>query len=146
MNTLPIEILLAEDNGDDILIIQEALGESKLLNLVKVVWDGEQALAYLRREGEFKNSHLPGLVLLDINMPKKNGLEALQEIKNDPKLRHLPVVMMTVSERDEDIVKSFSYGACSYIKKPVDFEKLKEVVKNFERYWTLVSKIPGAGR
>lgn len=146
MNTLPIEILLAEDNGDDILIIQEALGESKLLNLVKVVWDGEQALAYLRREGEFKNSHLPGLVLLDINMPKKNGLEALQEIKNDPKLRHLPVVMMTVSERDEDIVKSFSYGACSYIKKPVDFEKLKEVVKNFELYWTLVSKIPGAGR
>lgn len=146
MNTLPIEILLAEDNGDDILIIQEALGESKLLNLVKVVWDGEQALAYLRREGEFKNSHLPGLVLLDINMPKKNGLEALQEIKNDPKLRHLPVVMMTVSERDEDIVKSFSYGACSYIKKPVDFDKLKEVVKNFELYWTLVSKIPGAGR
>jgi CheY-like chemotaxis protein len=142
MDAKPIEILLAEDNDDDILLIEEALSDSRLLNLMKVARDGAQALAYLRREGEFKGARMPGLVLLDVNMPKKNGLEALQEIKADPELRHLPVVMMTVSERDEDIIKSFSYGACSYIKKPVDFEKLKEVVKNFELYWTLVSKIP----
>jgi len=142
MNPKPVEILLVEDNEDDILIITEALGEAKLLNLINVMRDGEQALAYLRGEGAFRDAKMPGLILLDINMPKKNGFEVLEEIKADPGLRHIPIIMMTVSERDEDILRSYSEGACSYIKKPLDFRKLQEVIRGFELYWTLVSSIP----
>jgi CheY-like chemotaxis protein len=138
----PVEILLVEDNEDDIIIIQEALAEAKLLNLITVVRDGEQALAYVRRQNGFERAETPGLVLLDINMPRKNGFEVLQEMKGDPALRHIPIVMMTVSQRDEDVAESFAKGACSYIRKPVDFESLKQVIRSFEIYWTMVSRIP----
>lgn len=138
----PVEILLVEDNEDDIVIIRESLEESRLLNLVRVVRDGIEAMAYLRREAPFQDVGSPGLILLDINMPRKNGFEVLEEVKSDPALRSIPVVMLTVSDRDEDILRSYASGACSYIRKPVDFEKLREVVKQFELYWTIVSEVP----
>lgn len=139
---VPVNILLVEDNEDDILLINEALEDSKFLNIIDVVENGVEALDYLRKKGIYKSKKLPGLILLDINMPKKNGFETLDEIKEDVKLKHIPVVMLTVSKAETDILKSYSHGACTYINKPVDFEKLKEVVKQFELYWTLVAKIP----
>ena len=138
----PIEILLAEDNDDDILLIRESFAEAKIVNVLNIVKDGEEALAYLRREGEYKDAVMPGLLLLDINMPKKNGFEVLKEIKADPALRHLPVVMLTTSQNEADVVKSYSEGACSYIMKPARFEELGQVLRQFALYWTLVARIP----
>lgn len=142
MRASPIEILLVEDNEDDVVLAREAFDESRLLNIVHVVRDGEQALAYLRREGEFADRHLPGLVLLDINMPRKNGFEVLDEVKSDPALKYLPMVMLTVSDREEDVVKSYAGGAVSYIRKPVTFDQLRMIVHKFELYWTVVSRLP----
>ena len=142
MNELPVEILLVDDNDDDVLIIQEASTQEKLVNVLQVVPDGEEAMAYLRQQGKYKDAPQPGLVLLDINMPKKNGLEVLKEIKGDSTLRHIPVVMLTTSSREEDVVRSYTGGACSYITKPVAVDKLRGVLKQFELYWALVSKIP----
>ena len=142
MTMRPFDILIAEDNEDDILLIREAFEEVNMVNRIAVVRDGEEALAYLRGEGAFKESLLPGMVLLDINMPKKTGLEVLTDIKAEPRFRALPVVMLTVSEREEDILRSFEQGACSYIRKPVTFTRFITVVKEFEMYWSLVSKIP----
>lgn len=138
----PFDILLAEDNEDDILLIREAFETANMGNPITIVRDGEEALAYLRGEGPFSQCPLPGMVLLDINMPKKNGLDVLAELKLEPRFRPLPVVMLTVSEREEDIVRAFQQGACSYIRKPVTFSQFVMVVKQFELYWTLVSKLP----
>ena len=138
----PIEILLAEDNDDDILLIRESFAEAKIVNVLNIVKDGEEALAYLRREGKYKDAVMPGLLLLDINMPKKNGFEVMREIKADPALRHLPVIMLTTSQNEADVVKSYSEGACSYIMKPARFEELSRVLKQFALYWALVSRIP----
>ena len=146
MDTQPIKILLVEDNEDDILLEQEALSEAKLVNLMHVVRDGEEAMAYLRCEGDYQNARMPGLILLDINMPKKNGFEVLNEIKADPVLRHIPVVMLTTSESESDVVKSYAKGACSFITKPMDFDKFGEVVKQFALYWALVSRVPNPAR
>ncbi|GAB1724827.1 MAG: response regulator [Nitrospira sp. CR1.1] len=142
MTLRPFNILIAEDNEDDILLIREAFETVNTTNGITVVRDGDEALAYLRGDKPFTQSPLPGIVLLDINMPKKTGLEVLTEIKSDPRLRALPVIILTVSERDEDILRSFELGACSYIRKPVTFTRFIAVVKEFELYWTLVSKIP----
>ena len=146
MNTQPMEILLVEDNEDDILLEQEALSSAKLLNIMYVVRDGEEAMAYLHKQGDYAAAPMPGIVLLDINMPKKNGFEVLADIKADPQLRALPVVMLTVSDREEDIVRSFEQGACSYIRKPVSLTRFIAVVKQFELYWSLVSKVPNLNR
>lgn len=146
MRNQPVEILLVEDNEDDIVLTQEAFTEARLVNVINTVRDGEEALAYLRREGKYKVARLPGLILLDINMPKKNGFEVLEAMKADPSLRSLPVIMLTTSDREEDIVRSYAYGACSYIRKPVDLDRFVDVVKQFELYWTLVSQIPSRGR
>jgi CheY-like chemotaxis protein len=137
-----MEILLVEDNEDDILLEQEAIADAKLVNLMCVVRDGEEALAYLRRQGPYRNSRVPGLILLDINMPKKNGFEVLNEIKADPHLMHIPVVMLTTSDSEADIVKSYAKGACSFITKPMDFDKFRDVIQQFALYWALVSRIP----
>src|SRR3977135_1388231 len=101
----PVELLLVEDNEDDFVLIEEAFAEAKLMNVVFRVRDGEEALSYLRQEGEYKHRRRPGLVLLDINMPKKNGFEVLQAMKADPRLQALPVVMLTTSDRDDDVVR-----------------------------------------
>lgn len=142
MMSQPVELLLVEDNEDDMLLIDEAFAEAKLMNVIQKVRDGEEALAYLRREGRYKNAHRPGLVLLDINMPKKSGFEVLAAMKEDPQLRPIPVVMLTMSDREEDIVRSYAAGACSYVRKPMSVEEFAHVVKEFELYWTLVSRIP----
>ena len=146
MNTQPMEILLVEDNEDDILLEQEAIVEAKLVNLMYVVRDGEEAVAYLRREGKYQNAQLPGLILLDINMPKKNGFEVLNEIKADPALMHIPIVMLTTSDSESDIVKSYARGACSFITKPMDFDKFREVIRQFALYWALVARVPSTSR
>lgn len=138
----PMEILLVEDNEDDILLEREALADAKLVNLMSVVRDGEEALAYLRRQGGYQNARVPGLILLDINMPKKNGFEVLNEIKADPALMHIPVVMLTTSDNEADIIKSYARGACSFITKPMDFDKFRDVIRQFALYWALVSRIP----
>ena len=146
MNTKPMQILLVEDNEDDILLEEEAIADAKLVNLMCVVRDGEEAMVYLRRQGKYQNAEMPGLILLDINMPKKNGFEVLNEIKADPALMHIPVVMLTTSDSEADIVKSYAKGACSYITKPMDFDKLRDVVRQFALYWALVTRIPSAQR
>ena len=145
MTTQSIEILLAEDNDDDILITREALSGGKLINTLRVVRDGEQAMAYLRREGKYEGAQLPGIVLLDINMPMKSGLEVLKEMKADPGLRHIPVIMLTTSERDQDILMSYRDGACSFVKKPVRIDKFREVLNHFQIYWAVVARLPGSG-
>jgi CheY-like chemotaxis protein len=142
MNSEPMEILLVEDNEDDILLEQEALADAKLVNVVSVVRDGEEALEYLRRQGRYQNARTPGLILLDINMPKKNGFEVLNELKADPALMHIPVVMLTTSDSEADIVKSYAKGACSFITKPMDFDKFRDVIKQFALYWALVVRVP----
>src|SRR5687768_9661684 len=146
MNTQPMEILLVEDNEDDIVLEQEALAEAKLVNIMHVVRDGEQAMAYLQRQGQYHDAKIPGMILLDINMPKKNGFEVLKEIKADAGLRHIPVVMLTTSENERDIVKSYAKGACSFITKPMDFDKFGEVIKQFALYWALVARVPSTQR
>ncbi len=140
----PIEILLVDDNDDDVVLLEESFRDSRFLNLLQVVHDGEEAIRYLRRQGPYQSAKTPGLVLLDINMPKMNGFEVLQVMKADPLLKTIPVVMLTTSTRDEDIARSYDGGACSFVSKPVSLDKLKEVIKQFMLYWTLVSVIPPA--
>jgi len=131
-----------DDNDDDAVLIEEAFAQAKLLNVVNRAVDGEEALEFLSRRGRYKGATLPGLVLLDINMPKKNGFEVLHEMKSDPLLKHVPVVMLTTSHRDEDIVKSYGKGVCSFITKPVSFNEFNELAARFSLYWALVAKVP----
>ena len=137
-----VEILLVEDSEDDIVMIEEAMDNGHMLNILQVVRDGVEAMAYLRQEGKYQDATLPGLILLDINMPMKNGFEVLEEMKADPHLKHIPVIMLTTSDRETDIVKSYASGACSFITKPVGIDKLKEVIKQIGLYWAVVAKIP----
>jgi len=142
MTNQQVEILLVEDNEDDIVIIQEVFADIKLASIVNTVRDGEEALAYLWRKGKYKVARMPDIVLLDINMPKKNGFEVLEEMKKDPRLQSLPVIMLTTSHREEDVVRSYEKGACSYIHKLVDLDQFKQLIKQFEHYWTGISRVP----
>lgn len=137
-----LDILLAEDNEDDALMIREAFAQCGIegINIVK---DGEDAMAYLRQEGKYKDAKTPCILLLDINMPKKDGFQVLKEIKADPALQSLPVVVLTTSERKEDVVKCYRNGASSYITKPETFKLFKDVVQGFSYYWTSVCQTPG---
>lgn len=137
-----IDILLAEDNEDDIILIQRAFAKAKLVNLFAIVRDGEEAMAYLRQEGKYKTAQRPGLVLLDINMPKKDGFQVLEEMKASESLKDIPVVMLTTSKREEDVARAYAGGASSYISKPVGFKDFQEVVDRFELYWALVARVP----
>ena len=134
----PITILMADDDADDRLLTKKAFDSARLVNDFRTVADGEQLLAYLRQRDPFKDpaaAPRPGLILLDLNMPKKDGREALAEIKQDPALRRIPVVVLTTSKSEEDVLRSYDLGANSYIRKPVTFESLVEVMKAFG--WTL---------
>jgi len=142
MTNQQVEILLVEDNEDDIVIIQEVFADMRLATLINVVRDGEEALAYLRRKGKYKVARMPDLILLDINMPKMNGFEVLEEMKKDPRLQSLPVIMLTTSHREEDVVRAYEKGACSYIHKLVDLDQFKQLIKQFEQYWTGISRVP----
>jgi len=113
-----------------------------VLNIIDAVPDGGEAMRYLRGEGPYEGKSLPGMILLDISMPRKNGFEVLEEVKADPKLKRIPVVMLTTSERDEDILRSYEAGACTYVRKPIGFHEMIEVAKQFSLYWTIVARLP----
>lgn len=138
----PIDILLVEDNDDDVVLLTESLKKTRLLRLVHVARDGREALSYLRREGPFGGATRPGMVLLDINMPQMNGFQVLSAMKADPGLKTIPVVMLTTSARDEDVVQSYGEGACSFLSKPVDSERINDVVGHLAQYWSLVAVLP----
>jgi CheY-like chemotaxis protein len=138
----PIEILLVEDSPSDADLAVETLGESKVLNNLHVVEDGVEALTFLRREGAHANAPRPDVILLDLNLPKKSGLEVLTEIKTDPQLMRIPVVILTTSAAEEDILRSYSLHANCYITKPVDFEQFTKVVRLIEDFWLAVVKLP----
>ena len=141
----PIEILLVEDSLGDVRLIQEALQEAKVRNSMHVVGDGVEALAYLRRQGKYARATHPGLILLDLNLPKKNGFEVLQEIKADEALKRIPVVVLTTSESEQDVVKSYELSANAYISKPVDLEQFLVVVKAIEDFWLEIVRLPADG-
>jgi chemotaxis family two-component system response regulator Rcp1 len=138
----PIRILMVEDNPDDVELTVEALKDGKVANILTVVRDGEEAMAYLRGEGEYQGSVRPDLILLDINMPRKDGREVLKEIKDDPRLRRIPVVILTTSAAEEDILHTYDLHANCYITKPVDFDQFLRVVKSIENFWLTVVKLP----
>lgn len=138
----PIHILMAEDNPDDIELAMEALKDAKVGNTLKVVKDGEEALAYLHGEGPYQGSLRPDLILLDLNMPRKDGREVLKEIKNHPTLRRIPVVILTTSQAEEDILNTYDLHANCYITKPVDFTQFLKVVRSIEDFWFTVVKLP----
>jgi two-component system, chemotaxis family, response regulator Rcp1 len=138
----PVEILLVEDNPGDVRLVQEALRDSKLINKMHAVTDGQKALAYLRKEGLFADAVRPDLVLLDLNLPPKDGREVLAEIKADDALRQIPVVIVTSSKAEEDILKAYDHHANCYITKPVDLEKFMEVVRAIEEFWVSIVKLP----
>lgn len=141
----PIVILLAEDDEDDYLLIRDALKESRVSNDIHWVRDGEELMHYLHRQGDYedpKKSPKPGIILLDLNMPKKDGREALKEIKSHPVLHNLPVVILTTSKSDEDIIRSYGLGVNSYIRKPVRFDDFVEVIKTLGKYWFEIVELP----
>jgi CheY-like chemotaxis protein len=138
----PIEILLVEDNDDDAVLTMDALKEGRVRNNLTWVQDGVAALAYLRREGEHAHAPRPDLILLDHHMPRKNGLQVLEEIKRDPKLRQIPVVMMTMSSDDHIILKAYDLQVNCYVTKPVDLDQFLSVVKSIEHFWFSVVKLP----
>jgi len=138
----PVEILLAEDNPGDAKLTRKALEQGKVINNLHVVTDGVEAMAYLRQEGEYVDRPRPDLVLLDLNMPRKDGREVLQEIKSEEGLRRIPVVVMTSSEAEEDIVQSYDLHANAYVTKPIDFDGFLDVVGSLEDFWLSVVKMP----
>jgi two-component system, chemotaxis family, response regulator Rcp1 len=138
----PIEILLVEDNPADVRLTMEALREEKIHNNLSVVNDGVEAMAYLRREGTYANAMRPDLILLDLNLPKKDGREVLGEIKNDKNLKCIPVVVLTVSNAEADILKTYNLHANCYITKPLDLEQFSKVVKTIQDFWLTIVKLP----
>jgi len=143
MNGRPVEILLVEDNPGDVRLTIEALRESNFINNLNVARDGVEALAYLRREGKFANSVRPDLILLDLNLPRKDGREVLAEIKADPKLHTIPIVVLTTSRAEQDVLRSYELQANCFITKPVDLEQFITVVKSIENFWLTVVTLPG---
>ena len=137
-----IEILLVEDNPGDVELVREALGEGKINNQLHVAADGVQAMEYLKGKGPHAGAACPDLVLLDLNLPKKNGREVLQEIKSDPELKFIPVVVLTSSKAEEDILKSYNLHANCYVTKPVDLDQFLRVVRSIEDFWLSVVKLP----
>lgn len=138
----PVEILLVEDNPGDVRLTQEVFKEGKVRNQLNVAWNGEEALAYLRREGRFASASRPDVILLDLNLPRKGGREVLAEIKADPKLQCIPVVVLTTSQADQDIVESYKQHANCYIVKPVDLDHFINVVRTIEGFWLQIVKLP----
>jgi chemotaxis family two-component system response regulator Rcp1 len=141
----PVEILLVEDNPGDVRLTMEALKESKLQNNLSVVTNGMEAMAFLRKEGGFAGAVQPDLILLDLNLPKKDGREVLKEIKEDPSLRRIPVAILTISKAEEDILKTYNLHANCYITKPLDMEQFIKMVKSIECFWFSIVTLPPRG-
>jgi CheY-like chemotaxis protein len=137
-----VDILLVEDNPGDVRLAQEALRDAKVCNRMTVARDGVEALAILRREGEHADAPVPDLILLDLNLPRMDGREVLAEIKSDPNLRRIPVVILTTSEAEEDILRAYNLNANCYITKPVDLEQFVRVVRAIESFWLTIVKLP----
>ncbi len=137
-----VEILLVEDNPGDVRLTKEAMKEGKMRNNLSVVNDGVEAMAFLRREGQYVDAPRPDVILLDLNLPRKDGREVLAEIKADPDLRRIPVVVLTSSKAEEDILHSYDSHANCYITKPGDLEQFMEVVKSVEGFWVQIVKLP----
>ncbi|MEP1551538.1 MAG: response regulator [Paraglaciecola sp.] len=145
VNRKPITILMADDDEDDRLLTKEALDESRVINDLHCVEDGVELVNYLKRKGKYADASKypwPGLILLDLNMPRKDGREALKEIKADPNLKSIPVVILTTSQQEEDMVKGYGLGAASYITKPVNFEGLVNLMKALGKYWIEFVELP----
>jgi CheY-like chemotaxis protein len=142
--TKPITILMADDDPDDRLLTADALKEARLINDIRFVENGEELLDYLRKQGKYTGSDAPrpGLILLDLNMPRKDGRTVLKEIKQDPDLRSIPVVVLTTSKDDEDVYRSYDLGVNSYIVKPVTFEALVDILQTLEKYWFEIVELP----
>lgn len=138
----PIEILLVEDNAGDVRLAREGLRECKLLNNLSVADDGVKALAFLRKQGEYATAPRPDLIMLDLNLPKKDGREVLKEIKEDESLKSIPVVILTTSKAEEDIVKSYSLHANCYVTKPLAIDQFINVVQAIESFWFTIVKLP----
>jgi chemotaxis family two-component system response regulator Rcp1 len=139
-----VEILLVEDNPGDVRLTQEALRGVKIRNSLSVVGDGVEAMMFLRREGEFANAPRPDIVLLDLNLPRMDGTEVLRTLKADPDLRSIPVVVLTTSQAEDDILRSYRLNANCYVSKPVDFDQFIQVVQAIEDFWLTVVKLPRA--
>ena len=140
--TKPIDILLVEDNPADVMLTREALKESKISIILNVVMDGEEALLYIKRSGKYASVLIPDLILLDLNLPRKDGLTVLSEIKTDPILRRIPVIMLTTSDSEKDISNTYDNYANCYIVKPSDFRQFVNVVKTIEDFWLDIVKLP----
>jgi CheY-like chemotaxis protein len=138
----PIDVLLVEDDQGDTLMIREAFADNKVHNALACVTDGVEALRYLRREGEHADAPRPDLILLDLNLPRKDGREVLAEIKRDESLRTIPVVVLTTSQAEEDVLRSYQLHANAYVTKPVDFDRFIEVVRQIDDFFVTVVKLP----
>jgi CheY-like chemotaxis protein len=141
----PIEVLLVEDDPGDVLLIEEAFADNKVRNRLHAVADGVEALRFLRKEHEFADSPHPDLILLDLNLPRKDGREVLAEIKNDDALQHIPVVVLTTSKLEEDVLRSYKLHANAYVTKPVDFDRFIEVVRQIDAFFVTLVKLPRPG-
>ena len=138
----PIEILLVEDNPGDVRLIKEVFKDAKIFNSMHVAYDGEAAMDILRKEGQYSDAANPDLILLDLNLPKKDGREVLKEIKNDENLKCIPVVILTTSNAEEDLIETYKMNANCYITKPVDLDQFINVVKSIENFWLSIVKLP----
>jgi CheY-like chemotaxis protein len=137
-----VDVLLVEDDPGDVLMTREAFEHYKIRNQLHVVNDGEQAMQFLRRTGEYASAPRPGLILLDLNLPRRDGLEVLAELKGDPDLRVIPVVILTTSQADEDILRSYALHANAYVSKPVDFERFMDVIRQIDNFFVTVVELP----
>ena len=142
VNARQIKILLVEDSAGDVRLTQEALRDSKLCNRLHVVNDGVAALAFLRQQPPYQDAPRPDVILLDLNLPKKGGHEVLAEVKSDPALRRIPIIILTTSSAEEDILKTYDLHANCYITKPLDFSKFTEIVHNIENFWFSIVRLP----
>ena len=138
-----VDVLLVEDDDGDVLMTREAFEHHKIRNKLHVVRDGEEALQFLHREGPYADAPRPGLILLDLNLPSRDGREVLAELKADPELRVIPVVVLTTSEAEEDILRSYSLHANAYVSKPVDFDRFIDVIRQIDDFFVTVVKLPG---
>jgi len=142
LNPKPVEILLVEDNPMDVIVTREALSDGKVCNNLNVAQDGEEAIEFLHRKGAYASAPRPDVILLDLNLPKKDGREVLSEIKNDPALRDIPVIVLTTSKAEEDVLKSYQLHANCFITKPVNLDQFTKVIRSIEGFWFEIVKLP----